>query len=471
MRSFAGLCAVAVAAMILLPTLSADEAGIDFFEKKIRPLLVEHCDECHSTNSKKLGGNLLLDSRDGVMKGGDSGAAVEPGQPDKSLLIKAIRYTDDSVKMPPKGRLPAAAIADLETWVKLGAPDPRDKPPAAKVAASWEEILRTRRDWWSLHPVRKPAVPQPKDAAWSQQPIDRFVLAKLEEHGLTGAASAEPGVLVRRLSLVLTGLPPSSEQVESFVRECQAASTVSGQPLPRAAVEKLVDSLLGSPHFGERWARHWLDVVRFTETHGNEWNYEVHHAWRYRDYLIRAFNADVPYDQFIREHIAGDLLPQPRWNEQDQLRESVIGTAFYRFGEVNHDDCIGLPEIGYDLLDNQIDTLTKAFQATTVACARCHDHKLDAISTHDYYALLGILRSSRLVAHTIDAPNLNAVKMQTCANSSSNCGENSPQAGCAMSGSSRTTCERPSRKGPSHRKPKRSREVSNLSGWRNGMPR
>ncbi|MBC8114639.1 MAG: DUF1549 domain-containing protein, partial [Candidatus Saccharimonas sp.] len=412
MRSFAGLCAVAITAMIPLTALSADDPGIDFFEKKIRPLLVEHCDECHSTNSKKLGGNLLLDSRSGVMKGGDSGAAVEPGQPDKSLLIKAVRYTDDSVKMPPKGRLPAAAIADLEAWVKLGAPDPRDKPPAAKVAASWEEVLRTRRDWWSLRPVQKPDVPQPKDAAWSQHPIDRFVLAKLEENGLTGAASADPGLLVRRLSLVLTGLPPSSEQIESFVRECQTPSTASGQPLPKAAVEKLVDSLLGSPHFGERWARHWLDVIRFTETHGNEWNYEVHHAWRYRDYLIRAFNADVPYDQFVREHIAGDLLPQPRWNEQDQLRESVIGTAFYRFGEVNHDDCIGLPEIGYDLLDNQIDTLTKAFQATTVACARCHDHKLDAISTHDYYALLGILRSSRLVAHTIDAPNLNAAKTQ-----------------------------------------------------------
>ncbi|MEK6257263.1 MAG: PSD1 and planctomycete cytochrome C domain-containing protein [Planctomycetota bacterium] len=403
-------CLVVLAASI--PAARADDAGIDFFEKKIRPLLVEHCDECHSTNSKKLGGNLLLDSRSGVRKGGDSGAAVEPGQPDKSLLIKAIRYTDDSVKMPPKGRLPAAAIADLEAWVKLGAPDPRDKPPAAKVAASWEEVLRTRRDWWSLHPVQKPVVPRPKDAAWSQQPIDQFVLAKLEENGLTGAVAAEPGLLVRRLSLVLTGLPPSPEQIESFVHECQLAHAVPGQPLPKAAVEKLLDSLLGSPHFGERWARHWLDVVRFTETHGNEWNYEVHHAWRYRDYLIRAFNGDVPYDQFVREHIAGDLLPQPRWNEQDQLRESIIGTAFYRFGEVNHDDCIGLPEIGYDLLDNQIDTLTKAFQATTVACARCHDHKLDAISTHDYYALLGVLRSSRLVAHTIDAPNLNAAKSQ-----------------------------------------------------------
>jgi len=169
----------------------------------------------------------------------------------------------------------------------------------------------------------------------------------------------------------------------------------------------LVDRLLASPHFGERWARLLMDVVRFTETHGNEWNYDVHHAWRYRDYLIRAFNDDVPYDRLVREHIAGDLLT-PRWNKQEQINESIIGTAFYRFGEVNHDDCIGLPSIGYDLVDNQIDTLSKAFQATTIACARCHDHKLDAISTRDYHGLVGILRSSRQVAHTIDAPQVNA---------------------------------------------------------------
>ena len=215
--------------------------------------------------------------------------------------------------------------------------------------------------------------------------------------------------MARRLSLVLTGLPPDQEQVENFVRECALHEQSS---LPAAAVERLADALLDSPHFGERWARHWMDVVRFAETHGNEWNYEVHHAWRYRDYLIRAFNQDVPYDQFVREHIAGDLLPQPRWNDFTQTNESVIGTAFYRFGEVNHDDCISLRELGYDLLDNQIDTLTKAFQATTVACARCHDHKLDAVSMKDYYALLGILRSSRLASHTIDAPSANAALKQ-----------------------------------------------------------
>jgi hypothetical protein len=210
------------------------------------------------------------------------------------------------------------------------------------------------------------------------------------------AKPADRRTLLRRLSLVLTGLPPSPEEVEAFAARSNPAS-----------IEEVVDRLLASPHFGERWGRHWLDVVRFSETHGNEWNYEVHHAWRYRDYVIRACNEDVPYNLFVREHIAGDLLQEPR-RGADGCNESVIGTAFYRFGEVNHDDCIGLRQIGFDLADNQIDTLGKAFQATTIACARCHDHKLDAVSMKDYYALLGILRSSRQVSHTIDGPEVNA---------------------------------------------------------------
>ena len=373
----------------------ADDPGVDFFEKKIRPALIEHCQECHAVNAKKLGGGLLLDHREGVRKGGDSGAAVVPGKPDESLLIKAIRYNDESVKMPPKGKLPASVIADFETWVKQGAPDPREKPTQSKIAKSWEETFRERANWWSLQPVQKPAIPQPKNADWSAHPVDRFLLAKLEEQGLSPAVPADSRTLARRLSLVLTGLPPSVVQADN------------------GTYENLVDSLLDSPHFGEQWARHWMDVVRFSETHGNEWNYEVHHAWRYRDYLIRAFNADVPYDQFVREHIAGDLLPQPRRNAKESFNESVIGTGFYRFGEVNHDDCISLRSIGYDLIDNQIDTLSKAFQATTVACARCHNHKLDAVSMEDYYGLLAVLRSSRQVSHCIDAPEINeAIKQR-----------------------------------------------------------
>ncbi|MBI4657874.1 MAG: DUF1553 domain-containing protein [Verrucomicrobia bacterium] len=272
---------------------------------------------------------------------------------------------------------------------------------AESAPLSWEETLALRRNWWSLRPVENVGVPEVRDPLWSRHAVDRFVHARLEAAGLKPSEPADKPTLVRRLTLVLTGLPPTRDETQAFV-----ANQSPG------AYEGLVERLLASPHFGERWARHWLDVVRFSETHGNEWNYEVHHAWRYRDYLIRAFNQDLPYDQFVREHIAGDLLPQTRWNREEQFNESVIGTAFYRFGEVNHDDCIGLRQIGYDLADNQIDTLTKAFQATTVACARCHDHKIDAVSMKDYYALLGILRSSRQVSHTIDAPEINASAIQ-----------------------------------------------------------
>jgi hypothetical protein len=362
-----GWLTVSVTLAVAHPAWS-DPDSVEFFEKKVRPVLVEHCYSCHSTAVKQRGG-LLLDTRDGLRRGGDSGPALAPGKPAASLFLKVLRHTDDAPKMPPKGKLPETVIADLEAWVKMGAPDPREKAPAQTATASWDEMLRTRRQWWSLQPVRPPQVPAVKDAALSKHPVDRFLLARLEQAGLQPAAAADPRTLIRRLSLVLTGLPPTPAEVERF---CQSANRN-----PQSAIEQEVDRLLASPPFGERWARHWLDVVRFSETHGNEWNYEVHHAWRYRDYLIRAFNEDVPYDQFVREHIAGDLLP-PRWNQQEQINEALIGTAFYRFGEVNHDDCIALRQIGFDLLDNQIDTLTKAFQATTVACARCHDHKVDA---------------------------------------------------------------------------------------------
>ncbi len=386
-------------------TAPVDAAGLEFFEKKIRPVLVAQCYECHAADAKKVGGKLLLDSRDGVRMGGESGAVVELGKPEDSLLIEAILYSDGAVQMPPKGKLPAAVIADFEAWVKMGAPDSRDKPTkATNVATSWPDILRTRREWWSLYPVKTTAVPDAK-SVWPASPIDKFIAAKLEVLELDAAPPADPATLARRLSLVLTGLPPTPARLEAFL--ARMGATAMGSPEADAAVAELVDSLLASPHFGERWARHWMDVVRFTETHGNEWNYEVHHAWRYRDYLIRAFNSDVPYNQFVREHLAGDLLP-PRWNAEEKINEAPIGTGFYRFGEANHDDCISLRQIGFDLADNQIDTLSKAFQAMTIACARCHDHKLDAISTADYYALLGVIRSSRMVSHTVDAPEVNA---------------------------------------------------------------
>ena len=388
-----------VTLLLLASPLSEEDRDVEFFEAKIRPVLIQYCYECHSAAAKKIQGGLRLDSRPGVRKGGETGAAVVAGKPEQSLLLAALRH--ESLEMPPKEKLPPTVIKDFETWIRRGAADPRDTPPTAAEVAKlgWQVLLATRKNWWSLKPVRVPGVPKVNNTGWSVQPIDRFVLARLEQKQLQPAPAADPRTLIRRLWLTLIGLPPRPAAVASFVADWNQD--------PESAWSELVDRVLASPHFGERWARHWMDVVHFTETHGNEWNYEVHHAWRYRDYLVRAFNQDVPYNQLVREHIAGDLLTNPRINHQERFNESTIGTAFYRFGEVPHDDCIGLRSIGYDIFANQLDTLTKAFQASTVACARCHDHKIDAFSTRDYHALLGVLRSTRLVAHSIDLPEVN----------------------------------------------------------------
>ena len=380
---------------------SDDRAGLELFEKRIRPVLIQSCYKCHSGQSPKLRGGLRLDSRAHLRKGGETGPAVVPGKPEQSLLLEALRY--ESLKMPPTNKLPATVIADFTKWIAAGAPDPRDTAEPVAADVEWPTILNSRRDWWSLQSVVA-ADPPHIDVKLPIRDVDRFVLARQRAAGVAAAKPADPTTLLRRLTLVLTGLPPSRAQAARYLPAARQD--------PEAAYAALVDRLLSSPHFGERWARHWMDVVRYTETHGNEWNYEVHHAWRYRDYLIRAFNSDVPYDQLVREHIAGDLLGQPRWNHELQINESVIGTSFYRFGEVNHDDCVELTSIGYDILDNQIDTLSKAFQATTAACARCHHHKIDAISMYDYYALLGMLKSSRLTAHTIDSPQVNAASLK-----------------------------------------------------------
>ena len=377
----------------------ADEfslADVEFFEKKIRPVLIRHCYECHSAAASEVEGGLRLDSRELIRKGGESGPAVVPGSTEKSLLLKAIRH--ESFEMPPDKKLPDKVISDFVKWIEIGAPDPRDRPPSAEEVAelSWQTILKERSDWWSLQPVVafQPPTTQPGEKAI--HPIDAFVSTKQHAAGIKPVEPANSRVLARRLSLVLTGLPPASADVERFVKDSVTD--------PDAAYEGLVDRILDSQHFGEHWARHWMDVVRFAETHGYEWNHEIRDAWRYRDYLIRAFNNDVPYDQLVREHIAGDLLETPRLNERLGINESIIGTAFWRFGELGHDNCVEFPEIRFDALDNQIDTFSKAFQGLTISCARCHDHKIDAISTKDYYALVGILESCSQVVHTIDSP-------------------------------------------------------------------
>ena len=246
------------------------------------------------------------------------------------------------------------------------------------------------REHWSYQPLTEPRVPG-LEAGASGHPADRFIREGLERRGLQPAPPGDRRTLARRLSLVLTGLPPGPAEVDRFVRD----------PSPDA-YERLVDRLFASPHLGERWARHWMDLMRFGETYGYEWNYELLAAWRYRDYLIRAFNQDLPFDQLVREHVAGDLLEQPRIDHRLGLNESIAGAAFFRLGEMGHDNCVTFREIRTDVVDNQIDTLTKAFQGLTVACARCHDHKLDPIPTKDYYALYGILTSSHQLSRTLD---------------------------------------------------------------------
>lgn len=352
-----------------------------FFEKSVRPVLATNCYSCHGPDKQFAG--LRLDSRERLLKGGESGPAAIPGKPDDSLLIKAVRH--QGPKMPLGGKLSAQDIAALEEWVLKGLPWPEEKGPVKPAAASdlYQKLIR---EYWAFQPVR--AVRPPRNDA---NPIDAFVRLKLEQAGLKPAPPAHPRDLVRRLANVLTGLPPEQNEVQALLDHYSPA-----------AYEAYVDHLLASPHFGEEWARHWMDVVRYAETYGYEWNYEIHGAWRYRDYLIRAFNSDVPYDQFVREHIAGDLLAKPRTRDNGKWNESVIGTAFFRLGEMGHDDCIQFRELRTDVVDNQIDTLTKAFQGLTVSCARCHDHKIDPIPTEDYYALYGILNSSRPVTRTLN---------------------------------------------------------------------
>jgi hypothetical protein len=354
------------------PSIAADDPkSVEFFEKKIRPLLAEHCHSCHSAEAqanKKLKGGLLLDSRDGWKAGGDSGPAIVPGKPNESLLIESVKYEGD-LKMPPKGKLPAAALADLEQWVKLGAPDPRVGGAKPKqVGLSIEE----GRKFWSYKLVVKSAIPEVKDAAWAANDIDRFILSKLEAAGLKPTKDADRLTLARRLYFDLHGLPPTPEEADAFVKDADPQ-----------AYEKLVDKLLASPRFGERWGRHWLDVARFGESatlRGSVFK----EAWRYRDYVIDAFNRDVPFDTFIKDQLAGDLLPS----------RNVVATTYLQLGNHNLEEQ-DKKQLRMDVVDEQLDAISKGFLAQTVTCARCHDHKFDPIPTADYYALAGILRNVR----------------------------------------------------------------------------
>ncbi len=367
-------------ALLAPPLLAAEPTPqqVEFFEKKIRPVLAEHCYSCHGTEAakkKKLKGGLHLDTAAGLTAGGDSGPAINKQKLADSLLLKSVKY--DDLKMPPSGKLPDAVIADLEAWVKMGAPDPRGGAVVKKqVGMSVED----GRKFWAYQPI--PAVHREATPSASEQ-IDRLILAKLTAAKLSPAPLADKTVLVRRVYFDLWGLPPTPEQIDGFVS--------SKDP---AAYEKLVDELLASPRFGERWARHWFDVSRYAESLTLR-GFILKEAWRYRDYVIDTFNADRPYTDFIREQIAGDLLPH---KTPEERQRNLVATAFLAMGNNNLEEQ-DKKQLRMDVVDEMLDVVSKGLLAQTVTCARCHDHKFDPIPTKDYYALAGILRNTKALEH------------------------------------------------------------------------
>ena len=369
------ICLYAVASTILAEDEVTDaKVAEKAFLSEVLPLLKQHCFECHSHTAGKAKGGLVLDSRSGWAQGGDSGPAVFPGKVDESLLIQAIRY--QKFEMPPKGKLPNAAIETFERWVKSGAVDPR-KSEATKSQSTID--IAAGKNHWAFHPVVDPATPAVRDATWALDPLDRFVLARLEKVGLRPVADADRYTWLRRVSLDLTGLPPSPVEIEAFVKDDS----------PRA-FETVVDRLLQSRAFGERWARHWLDLTGYADMIGTSNNVFAEHAWRYRDYLIEAYHKDKPFDRFVREQIAGDLLPAA---SPEERAENITATGFLMVGDVE----IVEPDkakMEADYVDTQVIKIGTAFLGMTLGCVRCHDHKFDPIGLPDYYGIAGMLRSS-----------------------------------------------------------------------------
>jgi hypothetical protein len=355
------------------PLLAQAPEGVEFFEKKIRPVLAEKCYSCHSVNSKPLMGRLLLDSREGIRRGGASGQpALIPKKPDESILLAAISQKG-SLKMPLGGKLPDAVIADFESWIKMGAPDPRDgaapPPPAAY-------DFPKARQHWSYRPVSDPSPPAVRDPLWAKNSIDRFVRAKLEEKGLTPVGLAGKRALIRRATFDLTGLPPAPEDIDAFLKDTSAH-----------AFEKVVDRLLASRQYGERWGRHWLDVVRYADTAGCNSDFPVPDAWRYRNWVIDAFNRDENYMDFLREQLAGDLLPA---KDDEGRRAKIIATGYIaisrRFASSVNEH--------YLTIDDTVDNVGKAMLGLSISCAHCHDHKFDAIPEREYFGIYGIFEST-----------------------------------------------------------------------------
>lgn len=380
--------AVLLAAFCFSGTLLADDIElIRFFEQRIRPVLVEHCFQCHSSAKKKRGG-LLLDSRNGILKGGDSGPAIVPGKPAASLLVEVLEYEPDGIRMPPKGRLSPGVLKDFRRWIETGAIWPDSQSPPETPAGQQSSDARH----WSFQPIVRPTVPKSPHSQWPRNAIDHFVLKRMIREGLQPAPTASPHVLVRRLSYDLTGLPPSAGQLQSNVTRPELQSPA-----------KTIDELLASKRYGEHWGGHWLDGVRYVSDVGY-YNFSDL-GWRYRDWVIRALNADMPYSDFVTHQIAGDLLPPP--NGQDVYADGIIATGVLAMG--NYDDQESNKEQLYaEVIDDQIDVVSRQFLGLTISCARCHDHKFDPISTADYYSLGGIFMSSRVLkaGNRIGAPRL-----------------------------------------------------------------
>jgi len=369
--------------MVGAMSLEANNApeSIEFFEKRIRPVLAENCYECHSVESGKRKGGLHLDNRASLRAGGDAGSVIDLEKPEASLLLTAISYHDADLQMPPEKRLPESVVEDFRKWLELGAPDPRDG--AASVAATSGIDLEAGRKFWSFRPLGEIAVPKPGEATASFTPVDAFLESSRVKASLKSAPPADRRTLIRRLYFDLTGLPPAEKDVQAFIEHPGSDEEASAQ---------LVDRLLASNSFGERWGRHWLDVVRFAESSGGGRAELMHEAWRFRDYVIDSFNSDRPFNQMVREHLAGDLL-EAEAETAEERRRQLIASGFLALGPTNY-ELQDKELLRMEVVDEQIDTMGRAFMGMTIGCARCHDHMFDPISAKDYYALAGIFRST-----------------------------------------------------------------------------
>ncbi len=374
-----GLIATTSSAESMVSKASPEDLA--FFESKIRPVLSQYCFDCHGAEKQK--GGLRLDHIQTILSGGDSGPALIAGDPAGSRIGIAIGYGNVDLQMPPKGKMPDAAATLLLEWITRGAPWPDEALPENKSAVEDFDLEKRRDEHWAWQPITDPTPPTVEDARFQGNPVDQFLQAPREAQGLATAPETDRRTLIRRAYFTITGLPPTPQAVEDFVNDTRPD-----------AYERVLDELLADNAYGERWGRHWFDLVRYSDTHGHEGDYPIRHAWTYRDYVIRAINEDVPYDQFVREHIAGDLLESPRHHPEDGYNESILATGFWFMHQATHAP-VDVQQDQADRVDNQLDVMSKAFLGMTVSCARCHDHKFDAISARDYYAMAGHLYSAR----------------------------------------------------------------------------